>query len=250
MPTTITGLILLVFLLLPGVTYVTVRERATPELQRSVFRETAAVVVAGVAATIASVGLCLLAVKIWSPTVPNVDELIKDAAGYWRDHYGPVTAWALAIVTVATGIAAGWAWLFSRRIPHQSKMSSWWVLFRLWHPKKVRTIQCELDDGSCVSGELNDWSTIGNESPDRDLILTPPIKFRPVGASTFYQHPVSAVCVSARRIVSMFVSYSDEPQGQASDGGGDTGGTSGKIAGVSGGGGVGGVGTTGGGFPG
>lgn len=41
MPTTLTGLLLFVVLLLPGISYVAIRERGTPRQARSAFRETA-----------------------------------------------------------------------------------------------------------------------------------------------------------------------------------------------------------------
>ncbi|MFD2355366.1 DUF6338 family protein [Nonomuraea ferruginea] len=44
MPTTLSGLLLLVVLLLPGLTYVTVWERRAPNRHVSAFRETSAVI--------------------------------------------------------------------------------------------------------------------------------------------------------------------------------------------------------------
>lgn len=209
MPTTLTGLLLLVLLLLPGIAYVAVRERATPEQRRSPFRETAAVVAAGVVADLVALLLVLLTARLWPQATLDIGALIRDTPGYVHAHYTLIVLWAAGFVAVAAGIAAGGALLLGRGSPHPSTMSSWWTLFDYWHPGTVRHIQCELDDGTCITGQLGDWNTTATDTPDRDLILAAPITYRRAGSTEYHPHPVSVVCISARHIVAMFVAYSD-----------------------------------------
>ncbi|MCP3805364.1 DUF6338 family protein [Allokutzneria sp. A3M-2-11 16] len=100
-------------------------------------------------------------------------------------------------------------WLLGRRSTHPSSVSSWWTLFELWDPTALRHVGCVLDDGSYIAGHLSSWNTLGEDSPDRDLILTAPLTYRPAGTAEDRSYPASAVCISARRIVTMFVTYLD-----------------------------------------
>jgi hypothetical protein len=68
-------------------------------------------------------------------------------------------------------------------------------------------VGCLLDDGSYVEGELGSFSVVGDDVPDRDLVLTEPVSYRPPGADEVEPYGCSAVCLSAARIVAAFVTY-------------------------------------------
>ncbi|PXY17337.1 MULTISPECIES: DUF6338 family protein [Prauserella] len=211
MPSTLTGLLLFVALLLPGTVYVATVQRERPDYRPSPLREVASIGLASVVAELVTLGLFVIVDHAWPAVTPNVSQLIRQPGDYIAEHYVEVFAWAVGLLAAA-GLLAGGAALVVRRLPaHRSLLSSWWTLFNDWHPKTTRTVQCELEDGSYIEGTLADWNAQAEDSPDRDLILVGPIRYRPAGASTYYVHPVSTVCVAARNIRLMFVAYSDGP---------------------------------------
>lgn len=209
MPNTLAGLLVFVALLLPGFAFSMVLRRNRPERQLSVFRETATIACASAIADLLALGAFALIRTVGPEWTPDVGALIRTPGSYLGTHYGTVFAWSVGLLSLACGLAALAGWLAGRRSTHPSTMSSWWMLFERWHTSAVRHVECVLDDGSYVAGVLSDWNTLGEDSPDRDLILAHPITYRPAGTTESLHHPASAVCVSARRIVTMFVTYVD-----------------------------------------
>jgi len=223
-PATFTGLVLLVVILLPGLAYMVVRERSGSGRQLSAFRETGAVVFASVVSELAVAGVFAGVRILWPQTTPDVGRLIREGGGYARLHYGPLALWAAGLLIAATalaGLAAGAPSLAARaRRPaglaavaarwasgHPSAASAWWVMFESWFPGENPHVGCVLDDGSYTEGRLASFNTDADDSPDRDLILIDPIRYRPPGATEAKPYPAGAVCISARRVVAMFVSY-------------------------------------------
>jgi uncharacterized protein DUF6338 len=95
--------------------------------------------------------------------------------------------------------------------PHESTVSAWWVLFERWPNGRNVEVICMLDDGSSVRGLFGSFNTSADDSPDRDLILQQPIFYRPLGENAKeVSLNVSAACCPARRIVSLFVAYSEQ----------------------------------------
>lgn len=211
MPTTLTGLLLFVVLLMPGMAYVAIRERDTPEQRRSVFRETALMASVSIVADAAAIAMFALVRVLWPGGTPDAGRLVRDASGYLREEYVLVAVWSAGVLALAVALAAGAAWLVRRRRPHPSTMSSWWILFEKWRrDTDVRDVQvgCVLGDGSYIQGWLGSFSTSADDAPDRDIILTGPgIKMRPLGAGDYETLDFGAVCVSARNIVTMFIAY-------------------------------------------
>ena len=96
--------------------------------------------------------------------------------------------------------------------PDDSTVSAWWILFERWRNGRDVQVACMLDDGSAVRGQLGSFNTSADDSPDRDLILKEPI-YRPPGeTANEVLWDMSAVCCPARRIVSLFVIYSEPVQ--------------------------------------
>lgn len=209
MPSTLTGLLLFVVLLLPGFVFVTIFRRERPERRPSVLQETASIVFASVLSNMIALG-GFAAVRVFAPTwTLDVGALLQSPADYFAGHYLSVFAWSSCVLVVACGVAALAGWLIDRQPVHPSVMSSWWTLFEYWQPDTTRHIECLLDDGSYIAGQLGDWNTVAEDSPDRDLILAAPITYRSAGSTKHHSHPASVVCISARRIITMFVSYVD-----------------------------------------
>jgi uncharacterized protein DUF6338 len=211
MPTTLTGLLVFLALLLPGFVYTAIVRRGRPEYRTTALHEIAAVALASVLSELV-VLIGFAAVDGLRPSwTPDMRALITQPAAYLAEHYLTVFGWATGLLFAAGVVAAAAAAFTVWKLPvHRSLVSSWWTLFKDWHPDTTRTVQCELDDGSYVEGILADWNSQAEDSPDRDVLLVAPILYRPVGSVDYRQHPVSAVCVAARNIRTMFVTYSDD----------------------------------------
>lgn len=98
--------------------------------------------------------------------------------------------------------------------PHESNASAWWMLFDAWieDPEKTGTrVKCFLEDGSYVEGELGSFSREADDKHERDLFLVEPTSFRPPGGDKVEPYEATAVCISAARVVTMFVTYWQKP---------------------------------------
>ncbi|KPC86244.1 hypothetical protein ADL35_12210 [Streptomyces sp. NRRL WC-3753] len=206
MPSTFTGLVLLVVALLPGLAYTAVRERGRSERRVSVFRETGAMVFASAVSDLTVLGVFAVVRTVWPSATPDTGRLVREGGGYAQAHYAQLALWGVGLLAVACVLAAvAGRWAPGR--PHPAVMSAWWVLFEHWHPGKRDHLGCLLEDGSYIEGVRASFNTSSEDSPDRDLVLVQPIRYRPPGAAEARPYDADAVCVSARRIVAMFVSY-------------------------------------------
>lgn len=69
-------------------------------------------------------------------------------------------------------------------------------------------VGCTLDNGSYISGRLHSFSQVAEDTADRDLVLRPPIKIRPPGATDAQEvQRVSRMTITARHIITMTVTY-------------------------------------------
>lgn len=210
MPTTLTGLLLFLALLLPGFVYTAIVRRNRPEYRPSALHEIAAVALASVLSELVVLGGFAVVNAVRPSWTPDVRAFIAQPSAYVAEHYLTVFSWAAGLLFAAGLLAAGAAAAVQKLPVHRSLVSSWWTLFKDWYPDTIRTVQCELDNGSYVEGVLADWNSQAEDSPDRDLILVGPIRYRPAGSVDYQPHPASAVCVAARNIRAMFVTYSDD----------------------------------------
>lgn len=212
MPSSISGafaLFLFVLLLLPGFTYIRVRERDTPERRRSPFQETVGFATVSIIADAAALVVVVIVGAVRPSLAPDVGRLIGDGSKYVADSYALLAVWLVIVVALATGGA--WLVAFLRRSAktHPSRGSSWWLLFGDWYPTEAADrrlkVGCVLDDGSYVEGMLGSWNDLADDSPDRDLILVEPLIHRLKDEPTSKPYDASIATVSAGRIVSMFV---------------------------------------------
>ncbi|WP_205326737.1 DUF6338 family protein [Glycomyces sp. YM15] len=206
MPTTITSLILFMTLVIPGVLYVSRRERGLPERQRSVFRETIGVGVAGITFNLLALIPILILAMLFPSVIVDVSKLIIDTRKYLGDNWYKAGLWACVTLVLATGLA----WLSSRKPkePTDDYTSSWAILFKKWRHDREVHIGCTLDDGSWFGGMLASYNTSTVESGDRDIILSQPLEYRDSTATEAEPYPqVSAVCLSARHIRSMSITW-------------------------------------------
>lgn len=226
MPTTLTGLLLFVVLLLPGFAYLVGKERHGTERRQSPFRETVAIVAASITSELVVLAVFFAIRARWPTVTPDVEALIVNSGAYLRgipghhEHYRIVAVWGIALLTAATLGAylatkpkvrgLGKKLKLTGPYPHESTVSAWWVLFERWPEGRDVQVVCMLDDGSVVRGQYASFNTMAEDSPDRDLVLQKPIFYRPSGENAReVPYPVSAASCSARRIVTLFVAYSE-----------------------------------------
>lgn len=215
MPTTLSSLLIFVVLLLPGFAYLVGKERHGTERHTSPFRETVAVVAASVTTEVVILaGLAILRWGLPSSWTPDVGALIRSGHRYATVHYHMLAAWGFSLLALAVLIA-----YFAtvrgvrkrvpgaRDYPHASTVSAWWLLFEKWPSERDVQVTCTLDDGSAIRGLFQSFNTSADDSPDRDLILKRPIKIRQPGESQMHDFNARYACLSARRVVTMFVSY-------------------------------------------
>jgi hypothetical protein len=202
---------LFVVLLLPGFAYVAIRERSTPNRAISPFRETVNMAIVSILALLGgSAGLALG--RFFLPAyTPDVGLILSDGLGdYADDDYPLLFTWGIAMLVVPTAVAGGVALVLRNKTPHPSSSSAWWILFDAWPNKRHIEVTCALDDGSWVRGRARYFNDSSQDVADRDFILEDPISIAlPGPGEEFQRFDTSAVCVSARRIVSMYVTYID-----------------------------------------
>ena len=223
MPTTLTGLLLFVVLLLPGFAYLVGKERHGTERRLSPFRETVAIVSASVTSELIVVSIFAGVRVLWPSVTPDIGALLRQGSLYFhgnqthRGHYQFFSVWGVGLLALAVAVAYAATvprvrrvgeWIFGP-YPHESTVSAWWMLFERWRKARNAEVTCILDDGSSVRGQFGSFNIAADDSPDRDLILTAPIYYSPSGEEDEVPYPVWAVCIAARRIVTMFVTYTD-----------------------------------------
>jgi hypothetical protein len=249
-PTTLTGLLLFVVLLLPGFAYLVGKERHGTERSLSPFRETVAVVAASISSELVVLGLFAAVRALWPRITPSPGALIVNGGAYaggtpgHPGHYKLVAVWGIVLLATATLGAylatkpkirrVGEKLKLTGPYPHDSAVSAWWVLFERWPEGRTVEVSCTLEDGSAIRGQFGSFNNSAEDSPDRDLILLEPIFYRPPGENAKeVPYDMSAVCFPARRIVALFVIYTESartaipamqqaaavPQGQAGPGG-------------------------------
>jgi Family of unknown function (DUF6338) len=216
MPTSFTGLLLFVVLLLPGFAYQVGKDRSGAERRPPAFRETVSIVAASV---ISELLVLIVTWPLWAWAL-NVHHLVRAPGKYWQDRPGVLVGWGLGLLFIACGIAyvatlrGVRRWALTRRIlgdyPHESTMSAWWRLFEELRPDlplQRRYVSCVLEDGTFVAGRLLSFNRAADDLGDRDLILGEPLQYRAKGDDVAVAYPADTACVSARRIKVMFVTY-------------------------------------------
>ncbi|WP_220505533.1 DUF6338 family protein [Microbispora sp. H10830] len=217
MPTTLVGVILFVVLMLPGFAYLVGKERVGTERRTSPFRETVAIAAASVTSELAVFGLFAVVRAVRPDLTPNVGQLIQHPETYAPVHYEELIGWGVGLLLAAVALARAATWprlrnsVVVRRLfgayPHESTVSAWWILFRQWAPGTKVSVGCHLDDGSYVSGKLETFNTLADDSQDRDLIIRGPVQFRPDNKSELEELDCGAVSIPGRRIVLMTVRH-------------------------------------------
>ncbi|MCQ3811922.1 MAG: hypothetical protein KTV68_15370 [Acidimicrobiia bacterium] len=170
-----TGLIALGLAILPGFSYRIGRERKYPAKRTLGFRETALLLIPGLAFTYA--GLTVFAViRWWRPSdTPDIGALLKDGSSdYLRDHLPYIFGWTGAVIAISStlGLLTG---LFVTKVQGERRTKSSWM----YHLKSGLYVECYLTDGSIVTGFIATLNNDYEESQDRDICLDYPAYWTP-----------------------------------------------------------------------
>lgn len=219
MPTTLTGLILFVILLVPGFAYLVGSERFGVHHRFSPFRELVSIVMASITAEVVVLAVFLaLSATSWTP---DVVAFVDDPAAYTRAHPGEVGGWSVGMLLVAAAgayvstwpkVRDGMTWLRSHRSsspPVAQRASAWYQLFNDLPKGDQVHVALLLDDGSYLDGYLGSFDVAAEDTPDRDLILDAPITYRPAGDTETHPWHASSVAVPARHMTVLAVTYLD-----------------------------------------
>ncbi len=242
MPSTFVGLLLFTLLSTPGLIYVLLNERGSrPVRVSSTFREPVTVGVISVTANGVALLIFALLEGAFPAHTPDVDRLIRDPGPYWSSDYAYLLRWALGVFLLACLLAAVTAGLHNqaasagrdqatataKAVPRLLSrisqffhpeggvdfVSGWWKLVYLPEMRdKAKRVTCTLDDGSRVQGWYFSFNPEAGEGPDRDILLSAPLTFREADGSTRFEER-GAVCLTARHIVLMQVTYEDPVSG-------------------------------------
>lgn len=207
MPTSLIGFVLFLILLTPGLVFFTVRDRRVPQRDLSAFRETGAVLLASVVCDTFTIALFGVGRVLLPRHTLDVGALARNTDSYLRENFLEIWWWGLALLAVASFLAfvlarfGGLNWGSSPI----TFVSAWHRLFADIDDAEIHC-GCQLDDGSWVSGYLGSYSTEVTETVDRDLVLLAPIAVR-TREEEAQSRAISAVVISARRLVRLEVSY-------------------------------------------
>lgn len=218
MPSTLTGLIIFVSLLLPGFVFQRRRSRDRPAAEETALQEALTVLFSGLVLD----GVALAVVgglwRMFPGQAINVSQLLLTPSAYVAAHPARMACWSVVLLTVAVTVgylvAGRRTQALVRRSARRSvstepHASAWWLLFEE-HPREVRVhVGCYLTDGGYLSGRLHSYSRVGKESGDRELTLRDEITYRRPGETTTSEvlGNVGAVSVSARNIQFLTVTY-------------------------------------------
>jgi hypothetical protein len=220
-PTTFVGLALIVLALAPGLAFFVVRGRHRPERELTPLQELGGVILASVVCISGAIGLFAAFRSVLPGHTPDIGQLIRRPAAYWREEYAYLAIWATSLLLLSCALGGGLGalagrsmWPFAARGPIVPS-SAW---FRMFHePTDVQVyVRCWMEDGSAVSGYLGSASPQAEETQDRDLVLVGPIRSqRDRGAEPRPEPSLSAVILSAHRIAKIEVAYLDPGTAEA-----------------------------------
>ena len=225
LPGTLTGLLIAVVVLIPGYVHYAIRRNLAPTQQLSTALETASLIVVAVIANASTLGL--LGAMTFVPGIrghtPDLARLLRDPSGYVlldnaRLFY--IAGWTMFFLLLSSLLSAAFAYrvgplgyLSKRLAPAIGQYSGWYQVFETEVPENAsRTfVFCELTDGSYTAGDLAWFNTEPEDTPDRDLILAPPLRVQKAdGRPVNVPEEMRRLVLSARDIRRLYVTYLTE----------------------------------------
>ena len=246
MPSTLAGLLVAIYLLIPGYCYYVVRRRTVPTRPLSTAVEGVNLVVVAMlanAVTLALYGLAQ-AVPFVRDHSPSIVQILRGTESYLLEsdsRLAYVGTWAAVLLAIASGLAVAIAYrawpmsllakLFGKSLSDESVAYRAWPMSLLaklfgkslsdesvWHrfffteqPEKTYIyLECYLTDGSHTAGTLVWYNTDLQDHPDRELVLKDPITTVGPSGEPSGRSDTLAI-LSAREICQIIVTYVREP---------------------------------------
>lgn len=215
MPDTLFSLAFLIVLVMPGVIFSIQVDNRLPVRDLSPLRELATIAGIGALCDAASFALFIIIRAITPSNTPDVGSIEQHGMLYARMHFVMVGWWSIGLFGVSCTLAyflGKYRPQIAGRIPSGRIRfaSAWWTAFHDHkHDNAYIYLGCELQDGSYVAGFLENYSTETDETPDRELILSEPLSYRPPGEKSIEEEMenVSAVILSASQLKFVTVTY-------------------------------------------
>jgi hypothetical protein len=212
MPTTIFALAVIVVLVLPGFVFANQVQSQVPVRNLSPLKEFATI--AGVGLICDSFVLLIFGIirALFPHSTPDVGDIERGGITYVRSHFVSTGWWfiGLFLASCMTAYALG---KFRPQIVNRVEPgrivfnSAWWELFYR-QPNHYKYIGCYLRDDSYVAGYLMRFSPEADESHDRDLALSAPVSYHPVGGTNAIKlSNVDAAIINAGQIKFLTVTY-------------------------------------------
>ena len=229
MPSTLSGLLIFVVVLTPGLLHYIQRHALSDQPQVSALVEAGTLTTVSLVTDLIAVGVFALIRWALPSHTPSPSALLLNGVDYAAPRLGYLILWATAVLALSCMLAILWA----RRpgflakvpifIPALIDTSAWVYEFEA-APEGTRVyVGCDLRDGSYVGGYLDWYNTNIEEVSDRDIALVAPITIRrtngdvlatesgetdqQVGEDDGKSLDFGVVVLSARDIASLYVSY-------------------------------------------
>jgi hypothetical protein len=229
MPSTLSGLLIFVVVLTPGLLHYIQRRALSDQPQVSALVEAGTLTTVSLVTDLVAVGAFALIRWALPSHTPDPSALLLNGVNYAAPRLGYLVLWATALLSFSSALAIVWA----RRpgflanvpifIPALIDTSAWVYEFEA-APKGTRVyVGCDLRDGSYIGGYLDWYNTNIEEVSDRDIALVAPITIRradgvvlatesregaeETGKGDSQSLDFGVVVLSARDIATLYVSY-------------------------------------------
>lgn len=180
-PANLWSAIFFLVLVAPGLLYDLLSETKLTRPKESTFREVGRVVLASLAFSAAPL---LLLTSIgdanWTDALPDPSRWAQDGSAYTVDNYGPIV-FALVLQTgLSCGLVSGFHLWRHGRSPSLGSIPTWRKVFRDDNPSRIAPVaRVKLSSGTVYEGTVADYTQSFEDG--RDLVLAPPLKFKPAG---------------------------------------------------------------------
>ena len=126
MPSTLTGILILLFSFAPGYVYLLLSERQGAPLRTvSAFRETAQVILTSFLALSAAAVVFAIIKLLLRDLAPDIEALATGPSAYWDDHVFEVVGWGAGLLLLACAMSYLWgAHSVGRRLAELSQNSA------------------------------------------------------------------------------------------------------------------------------
>ena len=217
MPSTLLGVLILIYVLIPGYSYQLARRRRVPTERLSTLVGASNILFVAIVSnsfTVALYGISQLSTWIRNHS-PNIAQLLRSPEEYVlssNDRLYYILGWMTVLLAISCCFALLLAFLSFRKPlglwSVVSPSSAWHYCFSEAAPESYDVfIECILEDGVTIRGMGFAYNPDLNDSLDRDLILQSPltIQLPDDGLETHYDNRL--VIVSAHRVMRLAVEY-------------------------------------------